>query len=128
MPSTARWCTSSLRTPEASEQADLDAIRALIKSYLGEFGTLNDTVKTYLRRLFVSQDGVQVAGRHSKAAGRAHMAHPGRRPDGVERVHVAHFASTRPASGGDGGTNATTVPPVVDAGIIQRRLTALSEV
>ena len=114
---------------EASERADLDAIRALIKSYSGEFGTLNDTVKTHLRRWFVSQGGVQVAARHSRTAGRAHMAHPGRRPDRVEWVHVANFAaSTRPVSGGDGGTNAITVPPVVDAGIIQRLPTAYGSV
>ena len=48
---------------EASEQADLDAIRALIQNYSGGFGTLNDTVKQYLRRWFVSQGGVRVAAR-----------------------------------------------------------------
>jgi len=43
---------------EASVQADLDAIRALIQQYSGGFGTLDDTVRQYLRRWFVSQGGV----------------------------------------------------------------------
>ena len=48
---------------EASVQADLDAIRVLIQKYSGGFGTLNDTVKQYLRRWFVSQGGVKVVAR-----------------------------------------------------------------
>ena len=56
---------------EASVQADLDAIRVLIQNYSGGFGTLNDTVKQYLRKWFVSQGGVKVvarAGRRPAAA------------------------------------------------------------
>ena len=49
---------------EASVQADLDAIRALIQKYSGGFGTLNDTVRQYLRRWFVSQGGVKSVARH----------------------------------------------------------------
>ena len=49
---------------EASVQADLDAIRALIQQYSGGFGTLDDTVRQYLRRWFVSQGGVKVVARH----------------------------------------------------------------
>ena len=45
---------------EASVQADLDAIRVLIEQHSGGFGTLNDTVRQYLRRWFVSQGGVKV--------------------------------------------------------------------
>jgi len=48
---------------EASVQADLDAIRTLIQQYSGGFGTLNDTVKQYLRLWFVSQGGVKVVAR-----------------------------------------------------------------
>ena len=48
---------------EASVPADLDAIRVLIQKYSGGFGTLNDTVKQYLRRWFVSQGGVRVVAR-----------------------------------------------------------------
>ena len=47
----------------ASVQVDLEAIRALIQKYSGGFGTLNDTVKQYLRRWFVSQGGVKVVAR-----------------------------------------------------------------
>ena len=50
---------------EASVQADLDAIRALIQQYSGGFGTLDDTVRQYLRRWFVSQGGVKVVARRS---------------------------------------------------------------
>ena len=48
---------------EASVKADLDAIRALIQTYSGGFGTLNDTAKQYLRRWFVSQGRVKVVAR-----------------------------------------------------------------
>ena len=48
---------------EASVQADLDAIRTLIQQYSGGFGTLNATVKQYLRKWFVSQGGVKVVAR-----------------------------------------------------------------
>ena len=48
---------------EASVQADLAAIRTLIQKYSGGFGTLNDTVKQYLRKWFVSQGGVKVVAR-----------------------------------------------------------------
>lgn len=51
---------------EASVPADLDAIRALIEKYSGGFGTLNDTVKQFLRRWFVSQGGVKVAARQGR--------------------------------------------------------------
>ena len=51
---------------EASVQADLVAIRTLIQKYSGGFGTLNDTVKQYLRRWFVSQGGVKVVARNLK--------------------------------------------------------------
>ena len=45
---------------EASVQADLDAIRALIQQTSGGFGRLNAmaTVKRYLRRWFVLQGGI----------------------------------------------------------------------
>ena len=56
---------------EASVQADLDAIRILIQKYRGGFGTLNDTVKQYLRKWFVSQGGVKVVARHGKRGGGA---------------------------------------------------------
>ena len=49
--------------PVRSVQADLDAIRELIQKYSGGFGTLNDTVRQYLRRWFVSQGGVKVVAR-----------------------------------------------------------------
>ena len=52
---------------EASVQADLEAIHELIKGYSGGFGTLNGTVKQYLRRWFVSQGGVKVVNRHGAA-------------------------------------------------------------
>ena len=95
---------------EASVQADLDAIRALIKNYSGGFGTLNDTVKTYLRRWFVSQGGVQVAARPGRAATDPGPRHPARQgPVRVERVHVAHFAgSVSPARSGDSVTTSTS--------------------
>ena len=56
---------------EASVQADLDAIRILIQKYRGGFGTLNDTVKQYLRKWFVSQGGVKVVARLGKRGGGA---------------------------------------------------------
>ena len=46
---------------EASEQADLDAIRALILSYPGGFASLDSTIKTHLRRWFEARGGVKVA-------------------------------------------------------------------
>jgi len=96
---------------EASEQADLDAIRALIRNYPGGFDTLNDTVKTYLRRWFVSQGGVQVGARHGRAAAHAGARHPARQgPVRVERVHVAHFAgSVSLASSGGGGNTSSPI-------------------
>ena len=100
MPSTARWCTSSLRTPEASEQADLDAIRALVESYSGGFGTLNATVKAYLQRWFESQGGVKVVARRGQATLRADGAQRAQQPDvnaptvrRGELVPVARFAA-----------------------------------
>ena len=51
---------------EASVQADLDAIRELIQTHSGGFGTLNNTVKQFLQRWFVAQGGVRV-GRKSRA-------------------------------------------------------------
>ena len=48
---------------EASVQADLDAIRALIRGHSGGFGTLNSTVRRYLRRWFESHGGVKVVAR-----------------------------------------------------------------
>ena len=45
--------------------ADTESIRALVQGYAGGFGTLDDTVKRYLRRWFVSQGGVRVVVRHS---------------------------------------------------------------
>ena len=51
---------------EASEPADLDAIRALILTYSGGFGTLDDTVKQYLRQWFVSQGGVKVVAQQGR--------------------------------------------------------------
>ena len=54
---------------EATFQADLDAIRALILQYSGGFGTLDDTVRAYLQRWFVSLGGVRVAARVGRANG-----------------------------------------------------------
>ena len=90
--------------------ADTESIRVLIQSYAGGFGTLNDTVKTYLRRWFVSQGGVQVGARHSRAATHAGPRHSARQgPVRVERVHVAHFAgSVSPARSGDSVTTSTS--------------------
>ena len=51
---------------EASVQADLEAIRALIGNTSGSFGTINATVKQYLRRWFVSQGGVKVVARKNR--------------------------------------------------------------
>ena len=45
---------------EASVPAELKSIWALIKKSSGGFGTLNSTVKGFLRRWFVSQGGVRV--------------------------------------------------------------------
>ena len=53
---------------EASVQADLDAIRALIQQYSGGFGTIDDTVRQYLRKWFVSQGGVKVVARRRKGS------------------------------------------------------------
>jgi len=52
---------------EASVPADLGAIRALIQQYSGGFGTLDDTVRQYLRRWFVSQGGVKVVARQQSS-------------------------------------------------------------
>ena len=51
---------------EASVQADLKAIRALIGNTSGSFGTINATVKQFLRRWFVSQGGVKVVARKKR--------------------------------------------------------------
>ena len=68
---------------DASVPADLDAIRALIQQYSGGFGTLDDTVKQYLRRWFVSQGGVKVVAR----AGRPFVRNS-TQISTVERVHT----------------------------------------
>ena len=46
---------------QASVQADLDAIRAIVESYSGGYETLDGMVKKHLRRWFQSQGGVKVA-------------------------------------------------------------------
>ena len=48
---------------EASVQADLAAIRTLIQKYSGGFDTLDDTVRQYLRKWFVSHGGIKVVAR-----------------------------------------------------------------
>ena len=100
--------------------ADTESIRALVQGYAGGFGTLDDTVKRYLRRWFVSQGGVRVAARHGRAVGRAGeaQAQPVQRPGRVERVHVARFVGSGvgPASGGGGG-GATISPPASAAAV-----------
>ena len=53
---------------ETSVPPDTESIRSLIQSYAGGFGTLNDTVKQYLRRWFVSQGGVKVVARAARPA------------------------------------------------------------
>ena len=75
---------------EASVQADLAAIRTLIQKYSGGFGTLNDTVKQYLRKWFVSQGGVKVVARgranpSSRSAG-IKSKRFGPRPGSEERI------------------------------------------
>ena len=98
-------CIDSAKA-ETSVPADTESIRALVQGYAGGFGTLDDTVKRYLRRWFVSQGGVRVAARHGRAVGRAGQAQPVQRPGRVERVHVARFVGSGggPASGGGGAT------------------------
>ena len=59
---------------EASVQADLEMIRTLIQQYSGGFGTLNATVKQYLRRWFVSQGGVKVS-RATSTSSESKVAH-----------------------------------------------------
>ena len=66
---------------ETSVPADTESIRSLIQSYAGGFGTLDDTVRQYLRRWFVSQGGVQV------------LAHP-RLPPPAGNVGPHTFATT----------------------------------
>ena len=78
---------------EASVQVDPDAIRTLILKYSGGFGTLNDTVKQYLRKWFVSQGGVKVVAR---AGRRVHSASDGQphNPDSG----IRHAAAVHPGS------------------------------
>ena len=76
---------------EASVEADLEAIRTLIRKYSGGFGTLNDTVKQYLRRWFVSQGGVKVvargrAGRPSQSSSGNSTSRVGPRTGSEKRV------------------------------------------
>ena len=52
---------------EASVQADLEAIHALIEKTSGGYSTINATVKQYLRRWFVSHGGVKVAARRTSS-------------------------------------------------------------
>lgn len=84
---------------EASVQADLDAIRVLIQKYSGGFDTLNDTVKQYLRRWFVSQGGVKVAARvshhHNDLVQHRHSDHVQHRQGPlIERIGGAVAAGT----------------------------------
>ena len=55
----------NVKSEEASATvaADLEAIQALIRKTSGGNATINDAVKQYLRRWFVSQGGVKVAPR-----------------------------------------------------------------
>ena len=69
---------------EASVQANLDAIRVLIQKYSGGFGTLNDTVKQYLRRWFVSQGGVKVVAHSGNIKSDRQRGSSGR--SAVERI------------------------------------------
>jgi C-terminal processing protease CtpA/Prc len=93
---------------EASVQADLDAIRSLIQQYSGGFGTLNDTVRQYLRLWFVSQGGVKVVARaranpSSRSAGIS-STQSGARYSSEERVlpQSQTIAETSFAGGGPG--------------------------
>ena len=93
---------------EASVQADLVAIRALILRYSGGFGTLNGTVKQYLRRWFVEQGGVKVVAR-SRPAGDSRLAATAR---DVRTMPNAAFAASLPAAAQPSGP----VPPAVPLG------------
>ena len=81
---------SCLQDAEASVAADLAAIRALIQSYAGGFGTLNDTVRMYLRQWFVSQGGVKVVARRARRdpGGPAQSPPPAALPPGDGSVPV----------------------------------------
>ena len=71
---------------EASVQADLEAIQELIKAHSGGFGTLNATVKQYLRRWFVSQGGVKVVNRRGAAVTGSNSATVSTSGSSAERV------------------------------------------
>jgi len=98
--------------------ADTESIRALVQGYAGGFGTLDDTVKRYLRRWFVSQGGVRVAARHGRAVGRAGKAQPVQRPGRVERVHVARFVGSGVGSASGGGGGGATISPPASAAAV----------
>ena len=91
---------------ETSVPADTESIRSLIQSYAGGFGTLNDTVRQYLRRWFVVHGGVKVAPQRRTAGSGPAMDTAGRT---VERVPVAQFvASARPAGSSSGVAHSTS--------------------
>jgi hypothetical protein len=99
---------------EASVQADLDAIRSLIQQYSGGFGTLNDTVRQYLRLWFVSQGGVKVVARaranpSSRSAGIS-STRSGARSSSEERISSPRASRLpRPPSIAGGGPGSLSI-------------------
>ena len=77
----------------ASVHGDLTAIRALIQQYSGGFGTLNDTVRLFLRQWFVSQGGINVVARAGNAKGRRSVALAAPPRPVVERVRIPRIAA-----------------------------------
>jgi hypothetical protein len=111
---------------EASVQADLDAIRVLIQKYSGGFGTLNDTVKQYLRRWFESQGGIKVVARagHRNSASRSRSTEQSR-PSGTAQANSGGQAASTPPhvaavdvgpAPGDDGLTGVELPDATDDG------------
>ena len=89
---------------EASFPADLDAIRALILQHSGGFGTLDDTVRQYLRKWFVAQGGVKVVARRQVGGPtpRSHLPADGLVLAGRGTADVARTLASLGAPGGVG--------------------------
>ena len=109
---------------ETSIQADTDAIRALIQQYSGGFGTLDDTVRQYLRRWFVSQGGVKVVARagHRNGASRSRSTEQSRPSSNAQADSGGLAASTPPhvaavgvgPAPGDDGLTGFELPDATD--------------
>ena len=82
----------------ASFPADLTAIRALIQQYSGGFGTLNDTVRLFLRQWFVSQGGIKVVARAGNTRGRRSTALAAPPRPVAERVRMPRIAAANPVT------------------------------